>query len=99
MVNKDLSTMEKAEQADKKIQELSAIERAEELAKKLEAENRKFEDLVERNERARTELMLAGRSNLGIPLAPKRKMTDLEYAKAYRAGKVKLNEPVPEVDA
>ena len=80
--------------------QLTAVEKAELLVKQLEEQTKKYEELVDRQEKARVQDLLGGKGEAGIQQTkPKRKLTEKEYAQAFMQGKVRLNEPEPEVDA
>ena len=89
--------MVEEEKQESKEEQLNVVQKAEQLVLKMVDENKKFEELVARNEKAKVNELLAGRGYAQVTQAPKRKMTEIEYAKAFMDGKVKLNEVEPEV--
>jgi hypothetical protein len=79
--------------------ELSTLEKAEQLHKKLTESNMKFEELVARQEKAKIDDMLGGKSKGSQPEPkPKQPISNRDFAKAFQRGDVKLNSDVPLVD-
>lgn len=58
---------------------ISLIEQAREAAKELRAANAEKAELLNREERLRSEQMLSGTSEAGIPPVPKKEETPQEY--------------------
>ena len=66
------------------------VDAANEAAQRIEDANKVHEELVQREEAAKTEEILGGKSEAGtIPEKPK-ELTDAEYAEAFQRGEVKL---------
>ena len=73
------------EQADKTP---TAIEAATALADRIDAGNKKAEELLERQEKLHAEQMLGGHSNAGQAPEPKKELTNEQYKDEIMAGKV-----------
>jgi len=78
--------------------ELGLVEKAESLVKQLDEQNKRYEELVQRQEKAKIESMLAGRSSSDqTPVKQKRELTPKEAAAQF--GKTfNLTDPMPLVD-
>lgn len=67
--------------------ESSPIERAERAAASMKEQNDRFENLVKRNERARAEMIVSGRSNAGEK-EPVKEETNKDYASKILKGEL-----------
>lgn len=66
----------------------SMIDRAEKAATKMEEQNNRFEELLQRQEKAKAEDMLSGRTEAGTPQDKPKPITDEEYAAKLARGEV-----------
>ena len=91
--------MENQNQENKQV-EISPIDKAEKLLTAMEAQTTKYEELVQRQEKARVEAMLGGRAGMQAPpIEKKRELTPAEAVKNFGKNGINLKDPMPLVDA
>lgn len=94
MTEEETKETEKPEPKTKEEKKARMIEDAEKAAERLEKANQELKALLERQEENRAKEILSGRSNAGQPEPEKpRELSEVEYLKAWREGKINLKLP------